>query len=185
MNSLAGHLLIAIPELPDSNFFRSVVLMLQHNEDGATGVILNRPSEIKVSTVWDEISEDEICDSTENLNIGGPVDGPLIAVHTSLAFGETPVLPGVYMSLSRENLNGIVTQDKHPFRLYTGYSGWGPGQLENEIDRGGWLLLKAEITHIFSDNESLWKEACAHVGHEIVMPPHLNRKSIPIDPSNN
>jgi putative transcriptional regulator len=183
MESLVGHMLIAIPELPDSNFFRSVVLMLQHSEEGASGVILNRPSNISVAKVWDEISV-EICNSEQTVNVGGPVEGPLIALHASLELGEVQILPGLFMSLSRENLNQLVMQEKHQFRIYSGYSGWAPQQLESEIERGGWLTIKAEFEHVFASPDELWKNVCAEVGHEIMLP-HFGIKSLPSDPSAN
>ncbi len=101
MQSLKGHLLIAVPELPDRNFFRSVVLMFHHDESGASGVVLNRPSEISVADVWQELSESE-CECQQTVNVGGPVEGPLIALHTSLALAESQVIPGVFISMSRD-----------------------------------------------------------------------------------
>ena len=184
MDSLAGQILIAIPDLPDSNFYRSVVIMLQHSHEGGTGVILNRPSNVTVSTVWDEISEEETCNSNEKINVGGPVEGPLIALHTSPSLAETEIIPGVYMSVRRDNLNSLVNQDQEQYRIFSGYSGWGSGQLESEIECGGWLTLRAKKSDIFGETESLWKNSCEHVGHKIMMP-HMSRKSIPIDPSRN
>ena len=183
MESLVGHLLIAIPELPDSNFFRSVVLMLQHSEDGASGVVLNRPSNVTVAKVWDEISA-EVCNSDQTVNVGGPVEGPLIALHPSLALGEVQILPGLFMSLSRENLNQLVMQETHEFKIYSGYAGWGAQQLEFEIERGGWLTMNAEYEHVFESPDVLWKKVCAHVGHDIMLP-HFGTKSLPNDPSIN
>jgi len=183
MESLAGHLLIAVPELPDSNFFRSVVLLLQHSEEGASGVVLNRPSDVSVSQVWEEISE-EACLSNLLVNVGGPVEGPLIGLHSSLALGEVQILSGLFMSLRRENLNQLVMQDVHPFRIYSGYAGWGPMQLDSEIERGGWLTMSAEYDHVFESPEGLWKRVCEHIGHNIMLP-HFGIKSLPNDPSMN
>ena len=183
MDSLAGQLLIAVPELPDANFFRSVVLVLQHNEDGASGVVLNRPSDVTVSKVWDEISE-EVCASDLPVNVGGPVEGPLIGLHSSLALGEVQILPGLLMSLRRENLNQLVMQEAHAYRIYSGYAGWGPKQLDSEVERGGWLTMPAEYDHVFESPDSLWKSVCEHVGHKIMLP-HFGTKSLPTDPSMN
>lgn len=176
--------MIAIPDLPDTNFFRSVVFILQHSEEGATGVILNRPSNVTVSTVWDEVSEEETCSSNERVNVGGPVEGPLIALHTSSAFSESEIIEGVYMSMRRDNLNYLVNQDQHPFKIFSGYSGWSPGQLESEMEQGGWLSMQAKLDHVFGPIDSLWKQTCEHVGHEIMMP-HFSKKVFPTDPSMN
>ena len=182
MDSLKGHLLIAVPELPDPNFFRSVVLLFQHDELGASGVILNRPSEVTVAQVWEEVSDLD-CDCDDFVSIGGPVEGPLIALHASLALAESQVLPGVFVSMGRENLNNIVAQDDHEFRLFSGYSGWGPGQLESELEVGGWLTMSAEYEHVFGSAEELWKQVCEVCGAQI-MQAHFG-KHVPQDPSMN
>ena len=183
MDSLVGNLLIAIPELPDPNFFRSVVLVLQHTEDGASGVILNRPSNVTVAQVWDEVSK-QACNSRQQVNIGGPVEGPLISLHSMRSLSELEIIEGLFMTLSRDNLNLLVNQHKHEYRVYSGYAGWGPQQLEGEIDQGGWLTVRAGRHHVFASPDDLWKSVCEHVGHDILSP-HLKTCSLPADPSLN
>jgi putative transcriptional regulator len=182
VQSLKGHLLIAVPELPDRNFFRSVVLMFHHDESGASGVVLNRPSEISVAEIWQELSEIE-CDCQQTVNVGGPVEGPLIALHTSLALAESQVIPGIFISMSRENLNSIVALDAQQFKLFSGYAGWGPGQLDAEVEVGGWLTLAAEFDHVFESPEELWKKVCEAFGQQI-MQAQIG-KHVPPDPSLN
>ncbi len=182
MEKLKGHLLIAVPELPDSNFFRSVVLLFHHDDMGASGVVLNRPASITVQQVWKEVAESE-CDCSEPVNVGGPVEGPLIALHTSLAAAESEVVPGIFVSMGRENLSTIVTQTVQRFRLFSGYAGWGPGQLEAEIEVGGWLTMPAEIEHVFESPDRLWKIVCETFGHQILQA--QIGKHVPSDPSLN
>ena len=79
MNSLQGHLLVASPHLPDPNFYRSVVLIIEHNEESATGLVLNRPGPHTIQEIWPEFSEG-LCASTKAIRIGGPLSGPLLAV---------------------------------------------------------------------------------------------------------
>ncbi len=169
MESLAGKLLIAIPELHDANFFQSVVLLFQHDDEGASGVILNRPANVTIAEVWDEVAR-EPSDCPDFVHIGGPVEGPLIALHTSLALAETPVVAGLYLSMGREKLNQLVNQSDQPFKIYSGYSGWGPGQLESEIEQGGWLTLPASANEVFDSQEGLWKQVCSQVGNDILKP---------------
>lgn len=184
MDGLTGKLLIAIPELGDPNFYRSVVLVMMHGEEGATGIILNRPSNATVSSVWDQISDLE-CECDDAVHVGGPVEGPLMALHTSLAAAERQILPGVFLTMQREHLNQLVAQDEHEFRIYSGYAGWSPGQLEAEIERGGWLLREAAFEHVFEANEeALWKMVCEHLGHDIMLP-HFNQNRNFIDPGMN
>ena len=84
MKSLKGHFLVASPHLADANFYRSVVLMIQHDEDGAVGLVLNRPTDNTIAEVWEMISESP-CDVQGCVSIGGPVAGPLMALHTLYA----------------------------------------------------------------------------------------------------
>lgn len=176
MADLTGHLLIAIPDLGDPNFSKTVVLLFQHSEEGASGVILNRLSEASISNVWEEVA-DVPCDCEDLVRIGGPVQGPLIALHSSLVLAETQVMPAgsaaglpIYISFSRDNLDELVRQREQEFRIFSGYSGWGPGQLESEIEQGGWLTLKATSQHVFNSPEGLWRQVCDDVGKDVLLP---------------
>ena len=176
MADLTGHLLIAIPDLGDPNFSKTVVLLFQHSEEGASGVILNRLSDSSISNVWEEVA-DEPCECEDLVRVGGPVQGPLIALHSSLVLAETQVMPAgsvaglpIYISFSRGNLNDLVRQQEQPFRIFSGYSGWGPGQLESEIEQGGWLTLKATSQHVFNSPEGLWRQVCDDVGKDVLLP---------------
>ena len=104
MDSLAGNLLIATPDLVDPNFLRTVIFLIQHTDQGATGVILNQPTPTTVAAVWDEISEAE-CECDHPVSRGGPVDGPLLALHQLLEVSEREVIEGVHVSMHRESLH--------------------------------------------------------------------------------
>ena len=189
MTDLSGHLLIAIPDLGDPNFSKTVVLLFQHSQEGASGLILNRPSDSPVSAVWEKVAG-ERCDCQDWVLVGGPVQGPLIALHSSIALSETQVLPAgdesslpVYISLERENLDALVRQEKQPFKIFCGYAGWGPGQLESEVEQGGWLTLKANSEHVFNSPDGLWRQVCDDVGKDVLMP-LLGRQNLG-DPSLN
>ncbi len=186
MESLAGHLLIAIPDLHDSNFYRTVVLVFRHDEEGASGVVLNRPSNVQVKKVWHEIAKDgemSHCNCKDMVHVGGPVEGPLIGLHTSLALGESPVIPGVFVSMGRDNLNTLVHQSEQEFKIFSGYSGWSPQQLDSEIKQGGWLTFPANKDHLFDSPEGLWKQVCQQVGDDVLRP-HIG-KIQPSDPTLN
>ncbi|MEE2707016.1 MAG: YqgE/AlgH family protein [Planctomycetota bacterium] len=182
MDSLKGHLLIAAPQLGDPNFVRTVILMIDHDENGAFGIVLNRPSGRTVKEVWDEL--DDSCECLESINIGGPVVGPLLALHTQEYLAEAEVLPGLYLTAERENLDELVRQDYSTFRLFSGYSGWGEGQLEGELEQGGWITLKAKKEYVFVWDDDLWDR----VGEEITQDVYrrgLKIKQFPTDPSLN
>lgn len=183
MRSIEGCLLAASPHLPDPNFAGTVVLIIHHNEEGAFGVVLNRPSDHTVKDVWDAVG-DHACESHQVLNLGGPIGGPLMAIHTEPSLSETEILPGVYFSARREALEELVQSDDQPFLIFSGYSGWGEGQLERELSSGDWLLTAATLEYIFHDSESLWQTVAKHIGDEILFS-SLHIKHVPDDPSMN
>ncbi len=182
MDSLSGSLLIATPDLADPNFHRSVVLLLQHTEEGAMGVILNKPTSTTIDAVWDEISEVE-CECQDPVFSGGPVQGPLMAIHEHPDFSDSEIIDGVFVSSRREALNALVMQRDFRFRIFSDYAGWGPNQLDEEVEHGGWLTLEANAASVFDQFDELWKKVCEHVGHE-VLKPHIGKLK-PIDPSLN
>lgn len=183
MSSLQSHLLAASPKLPDSNFFRTVVLLIRHDEDGALGVVLNRPTNVTVADVWEKVAE-EPCESQHVINLGGPVAGPLMAVHSQMSCSETQIVPGVYFATHKDYLNQIVRQEKRPYLLFSGYAGWSAGQLENELTAGGWLTMPASEDYIFFEGDDLWERVVKEIGHEI-MAPAIKGRHVPSDPSLN
>jgi putative transcriptional regulator len=183
MRSLAGNLLVASPRLPDENFSRSVVLIIHHDEQGALGVVLNRPTDSTVREVWESLS-DEPCDSDEPIHLGGPVSGPLMALHTNEEWAESEVLPGVFFATHRDRLNQIVQAPEFLFRIYNGYSGWASGQLESELKFGGWMVMPASFDFVFGEADTMWQKAAQEIGEQIISP-LLNDVPLPDDPSCN
>ncbi len=80
------------------------------------------------------------------------------------------------MTMASDQLNQLVSEDRGELRVFSGYSGWAPNQLEAEIERGGWLLLDAEPNHVFGSSEQLWKSVCDRVGNEIMLPGMLRQQ---------
>jgi len=181
--SLTGHFLVASRYLRDPNFVKSVVLMIRHDDEGAVGVVINRPTEKTIREVWDTIGFDA-CDSDDVIYIGGPVPGPLVAVHTLEPFSESEVLPGVHVAMHRDAIDVIVRKKDQPLRLYSGHAGWGSGQLEGELEAGGWLTTEATKDDIFADHETIWKSVTERIGLEI-MAPDIDDRHVPTDPSLN
>ncbi|MFV1966687.1 MAG: YqgE/AlgH family protein, partial [Pirellulaceae bacterium] len=178
-----GHFLVASPHLPDSNFFRSVVLMVQHDEHGALGLVLNRLTNSTVRELWASVASETVtCE--RYVNHGGPVEGPLMALHTTAACADDEVLPGVYFASRDEYLERIVQDEDRPFRLFVGYAGWSSGQLESELEAGGWLTIKATQDDVFNENKDLWREISSRIGLEILKQA-VNPKHVPDDPSVN
>lgn len=182
MESFKAHLLVAVPQLPDENFYRTVVLIIQHDEDGAFGVVLNRPSNITIGEIWEQIA-DQPCDSRAPILVGGPVQGPLIAIHTDSERSESEIMSGVFLATQKENLDSLVRQSEHPVRLFSGYSGWAGGQLEGEMKVGGWLTIPATYEYIFEESDDLWKRVADDIGSDILF--RKQRREKPPDPSMN
>jgi putative transcriptional regulator len=183
MKSLTGHFLVASPHLRDPNFAHTVVLMLQHEEQGALGVIVNRPGDKTVDEVWKMIGS-EPCGCEQLVHVGGPVPGPLIALHDQKKLAEREVLPGLYLSMQKDAIDSLVRRTKAKFRLFSGNAGWGGGQLENEMGVGGWLTSPASVIQVFADPEGLWKTVCGEIGRRIIAP-NIPPERMPKDPSMN
>lgn len=151
MESLAGQLLVATPQLIDPNFYRTVVLLLQHDEDGCVGVVLNRPTEEPIAAHLPEWSDR--VPEPRTVYFGGPVD-PTVAIGLALATEGMPTgVPG----LSLVDLTMPAEESRHPVRIYSGYSGWGSEQLEAEIATGSWYVVQASPDDPFDNREGMWR----------------------------
>src|SRR5215204_2238778 len=123
-HSLTGHFLVASRYLRDPNFVQSVVLMIHHDREGAMGVVINRPSDKTVREVWEMIGNDP-CEREDRIFVGGPVPGPLVALHTIEAFADHDVMSGLFFSTDRDTLDLIVRKKDIRLRLCSGNAGWG------------------------------------------------------------
>ena len=148
--SYAGMLLVATPRLYDPNFYRTVVLLIQHDDDGSVGVVLNRETTHLVSDHLPEWSDRAARPGF--VHYGGPVD-PEVAIGVMAgAAGEATGVPG----LSIVDLGETPDTRTAAVRVYSGYAGWGSGQLEAELAEGSWYLVQASPDDPFSDPEELW-----------------------------
>ena len=168
-----GRLLVAGPNLRDGNFFRTVVLMLEHSEEGAMGLVVNRPSSV---TVENALSGQLDCDTGEEvLYVGGPVEpGDLFLLHAEEDFaGDShETCEGVFVTTSPQVFEGVLCcEEEVRFRAISGYAGWSPGQLESELEGGDWLLSDADADEVFGcDPYELWDRVKARVAksHHLV-----------------
>jgi putative transcriptional regulator len=157
---LPSILLVAKPGLLDPNFRETVVLVTRASDAQTVGVILNRPIDMKLS----ELSRSPAAANyKESLFFGGPVMGrTLVAVFRSSAPPAAPafeVTRDVYLSMHPGNIEPLIAGGGGAFRLYTGFSGWAPGQVESEIERAGWYVLPVREDVLFRTNtEGLWRE---------------------------
>jgi len=184
MNSLRGHLLIATPQLLAPIFARSVILMLEHNEEGAMGVIVNQPINTTVSDLSGKIFEDGF-EWDKPLHLGGPVAGPLMILHTLEDLADQVVIPGLCHTLEAAKVQDIVRRRLEPSLIIANYSGWGPGQLEGEFGWDSWLTLPARSEYVFwSGDKDLW-QVVVHQVNARKLSEFLNLREVPADPSMN
>ncbi len=184
MDSFQGQFLIASPRLVDPNFAKTVVLMIQHGDEGALGLVVNRPLENSVEEVCEKVLEMK-CSTEGVLYQGGPCEGPLMVVHTHDDRSDIKVKPGVHFSTERESLEWLLLNNESPIKFFVGYSGWAAFQLENEMEGGSWLMLPAQDEQIFyageEDGEELWSKLLATV----TLGKWIDPDRIPDDPSLN
>jgi putative transcriptional regulator len=165
MDSVAGKLLVAAADLTDPNFARTVVLVVDHDDEGAFGLVLNRAAAIRLDAAWEQWMK-EPCAIDAPVMIGGPVSGPPVALHTDEALADQDVVPGVYFARSIDLLLMLVADEAEPLRVFAGYAGWGPGQLESEIEGGSWGVTAATHGLIFGDEATLWDRVTRHLADE-------------------
>ena len=182
MESLRGQLLIASPKIVDGNFRRTVVFMAEHSEEGAMGLVLNRPAETTVSEAVPDL--DWIAEPEARVHVGGPVaptsvivlaefDEPgraALLIDTDLGFvpAEAPERGALVASLRRR-------------RVFAGHAGWGPAQLEAELEEDSWIVEPMRREDVFSDEpEDLWAAVLRRKGRQYAL-----LSTMPPDPSVN
>jgi putative transcriptional regulator len=180
-DSTRGKLLIAGPTLLDPNFWRTVVLMVEHSDEGALGLVLNRPSE---TTVGDAVPQlDQLVELDEPLYIGGPVQPSSVIVLAQLEDPDDAAL------ISFDDVGVIGTGDDpdqppagvRQGRAFVGHSGWGPGQLDVELERGDWITTPARLDYAFAaEPRELWPHVLTRMGGSYALVARM-----PPDPSVN
>ena len=174
-NSIApspGRLLISEPYLPDPNFERSVVLMCDHNEGGSFGFVMNKKSPLKLAEVVEDMSGLEA-----DLYIGGPVQQDTLhyifrgedLLEDAVEIGDNLFWGGNYDQL--KDLISMKRIDPTDFRFFVGYSGWGQGQLDEEIESNSWIVSPGLALNLLLDTKSddLWKVVLENMGGKYEM----------------
>ena len=178
--SLRGKLLVASPSLVDPNFARTVVFMTEHNDEGALGIVLNRPSETSVESVVSELAE---IAAGEPIYVGGPVQPEALVLLAEFSNPEAAawiVVADVGLASADVDLDQLAASVRRG-RVYAGYSGWGPGQLEAEMEVDSWIVEPPLPTELFPDDPAtLWSDVLARKGGQYSL---LAR--MPEDPSQN
>jgi putative transcriptional regulator len=180
-DSLRGQLLVASPALLDPNFARTVVLVVEHNDEGAMGIVLSRPSSAPVAEAVPPL--EELVADDEPVFVGGPVEPAAVVV---LAEFEDPEAAAVLvfgdLGFLRSDADPSVLESAaRRFRVFAGYSGWGAGQLEAELEEPSWIVEPPELEDVFTDDpEHLWNTVLRRKGGQFAL-----LATMPPDPSMN
>lgn len=174
-------ILVAMPSMIDSSFSQTVILLAEHNEEGAIGFVLNRPSTISLKSMISIIDRD--VPEAIPAWYGGPVDTTTaIILHDRKPNeGDTEIAPGIYLSTTGRILDALIDQGaaalqqqyqgskpastQHPYRFLVGYAGWGANQLDEELRAGAWLMCPLDRKLVFDVAwGDLWQECVNSVG---------------------
>lgn len=167
-DSTRGKLLISNSSVIQDFFHKTVILMVDHDEDGAFGLVLNKPSEQTMETLIKNLPETKFSEKT--IFSGGPVDPMFVSIIHNGKQTEDPgieVIPGVYMARSFDTMLEVLSSDDIQFKVLQGYAGWSSGQLESEFDRLSWVVSDmVDPSIVFSEEESedVWKNSLRKKG---------------------
>jgi len=182
-----GKILVSEPFLKDFYFKRSIVLLAEHNEDGTFGLVLNKPTSIKISEVINDESFHVSEDFDSNVFLGGPVKtDSLFFIHTrnDLIDNCIKIIDGLFWGGDIKLVNHLIENNalsKNDIRFYIGYSGWEPKQLEQELKEHSWVVANTNVDFLLKNPpENLWKNAVKLLGKE-----YAEWVNYPIDPQLN
>lgn len=165
METLEGQLLIASPALHDENFVRTVVAVAHHDDDGALGIVLNRPSATTVAEAVPELHD--VLAPGQLVHFGGPVHHDAIVVLAEFRDpSDAAYLVSDRIGLVSDRMGiGGLSDAAGRCRVYAGYAGWGPGQLESELERDDWILDTVHADDVFAeDPDQLWSSVLERKG---------------------
>ena len=178
---MRGQLLIAGATLPDPNFARTVVLVCEHSDDGALGLVLNRPGELVVGESAPELAT--LTGDEATIDRGGPVQPDALLVLAEFEDSSQAgmrVVENVGLVGDGSEMEDLVLATRR-VRIFAGYAGWGPGQLDAELDNEDWFVAPAGVDDIFHpDADELWARVLARKGAHFALVARM-----PIDPSVN
>jgi putative transcriptional regulator len=161
-STLSPSLLVAMPDLADPNFRRTVILVVHNDADGTVGLVLNRATDLSASDLCETLDVEWPGDEDWPVCWGGPVQpntGWVVAGGGALGDlpDATPFAEGLHFAGSLDALRRVAAERPAQLRLFLGYAGWGPGQLEGELAAGAWVLAPLDLDAVFEvPADELW-----------------------------
>jgi putative transcriptional regulator len=170
-SDLAPAFLVAMNQLWDPNFRGSVVLMLHHDEQGAVGLVINRVTDLPMASLCETFGLSWRGAPEMRVDWGGPVQPELGWMLLGDGTPEVPdvesLIQGIRYTRSNDVLREVAANPPRHLRMFLGYAGWGPGQLERELAQGAWLVAPASARLVFEERrDRLWDEAVRSLGIE-------------------
>lgn len=156
--SMAGYVLIASPAMADSALARTVCLIMHDDlHSGSVGLVLNRPIAADVTELWSTIAgqRGQQVESGGRLCFGGPLSGPIVAVHRQPSLAEFEMGQGLYLAAEANHLRDLL-QGSEDYRIFVGHVGWKPGELLSQLAAGKWHVVPVSANLIFPEDERLW-----------------------------
>ncbi len=176
--SLGGQLLVATARCDDSMLQGTVCLVLHHGEEGSMGLVLNKSIDFEVGGLWKFLKAPEQ-KPHRVVRFGGPMSGPILALHNQEQWAEVCAASGVYIAAHVDKLQKLVAAQQGEVRIIVGQVLWKVGQLEQEIESGVWLPVPATPELVFAPEEEMWRRGMCEVGNRYismitgaVAPPH-------------
>jgi putative transcriptional regulator len=180
MRSLEGQLLVAPRNRTDPTFAHAVVLVVRHSGQEASGVIVNRPVDERVLVFGGEESK-PLSIAHGQLFIGGPLMGPLMALHTDESLAEAEIRPKLFFTASEQKVFALLQQSEHRYKIFAGHVGWRPEELEQELEKTAWRTIPATAEYVFSPSEELWEDVSWHI-QETTLQEMFHTRHVPKDP---
>ena len=156
MHSRKGQLIIAPPDMVDPNFRRTVTLLVEHDERGALGLTLNRPTSLSLQEAWEQCGGDCPCHVDAAVHLGGPCPGPMMLLHPYEDYAQRHVAGRVYFTSDPDHIAWLVEHSDLPIRCFGTHAAWGPGQLESEFETSSWITAPACDRHVYDSDPGMW-----------------------------
>ena len=163
-------ILVASPTWSNELYARSVCLLVHHGKEGSVGLFLNRSLPESPAELWKHLAGDQAIDpKTRTLHFGGPMSGPVIALHNRAELAEHTTVDGVYVAAQLENLQRLLMPESEAeVRIIIGQAAWKPGELDVELREGKWLPLPISPQLVFSNEDEMWGRAMRQIGNHFV-----------------
>ena len=159
---------MASPAMHQGVFEQAVFLVLEHSDEKAVGIVLNKPMQLSFASFLSQVDPDLSSKAFGKLlHFGGPESGPILAVHDVAEFAEGGNQLGIYLSAQVDHLRQLTESKTSQLKLYAGSLSWGPTELDRQVVSGDWHVLPAVPQIVFDDESCMWRNAMRSIANQI------------------